>query len=123
MACRMLDCDGLHLKISYSGSLKIKVSPLKISYEEHNVRNAVTGRAGIKIYIYAFTAKKSEDFFFFFFFFSNEKDDAAKGVWPLVRPFPDAWKSRSRVVKEGAFPPRDIARRRTDACTYACEND
>lgn len=75
MACRMLDCDGLHLKISYSGSLKIKVSPLKISYEEHNVRNTVTGRAGIKIYIYIYmrSQRRKVKTFFSFSFFSQTK--------------------------------------------------
>lgn len=72
MACRMLDCDGLHLKISYSGSLKIKVSPLKISYEEHNVRNAVTGRAGIKIYMRS-QRRKVKTFFSFSFFSQTKK--------------------------------------------------
>lgn len=50
------------------------------------------------------------------FFLSSEKRRCGERRWPLVRPFPDSWRSRG-VDEEGAFPPRDIAR-----CTNACTN-
>lgn len=80
----------------------------------HIVHSHTYTHAYIHIYIYTCKERrsrrrKSEDFLLYFFARAR-KDDAAKGVGHSL----DHFQTRGRVkggVEEGAFPPRNIARR------------